>query len=341
MPKNRVTITELAKELNTTPATVSRALNGNMSISQSMRERVLELAQKRKYTVNRMASSLASGNSKTIGVIVPRVNRDFFSNCISGIEEIASKAGYSILISQTHDDIEKEQKCINTFIESNIAGIIISTGSKTDNLDYFKEINRLNIPLIFFDRATKNPKQNKVILDDKLGAYQGTIHLIEQGYQRIAHFAGPQDIQIYRRRLKGYKQALKDNNIPLDKDLIIEVKRVKDEGYNVMGKLMKMPNPPDALLCASAYSALGAIIKLKELKIDIPKDMGVVGFSNELFTSIISPTMTIIDQFSKKMGRAAATACIETINEKGKTDSYKKIVIKPNLIIRESSMRKK
>ncbi|HFC00241.1 MAG TPA: LacI family transcriptional regulator [Phaeodactylibacter sp.] len=341
MSKRRITIVELAEELNTTPSTVSRALRGHKGISKGMKERVKELAEKRNYTVNRMAANLRNGTSKILGVVVPRINRDFFSNCISGIEEIASLAGYSIIICQTHDKSEEEKKSVFTLIGSNAAGILISTGSTTDDLDYFNETRRLGIPLIFFDRATKNTAQHKVVVNDELGAYKGVTHLIEQGYQRIAHFAGAQHIKLYQERKKGYLDALRDHDIPVDESLILEGVLKKDEGYEAMTTLMNLPNPPDALFSSSDYSALGGIIKLKEMGIKIPEEMGIVGFSNEMFTSIISPKMTSIDQHSKEIGNCAVKACLEAIDENTQPHAYKNVVIEPTLIVRESSLRNK
>ncbi|MEE9438360.1 MAG: LacI family DNA-binding transcriptional regulator, partial [Saprospiraceae bacterium] len=301
MAKRRITITELAIELNTTASTVSRALNGHNSISKVMKDRVIELAKKRNYTINRMASNLRTGKSKILGVVVARVNRDFFGNCIAGIEEVARAAGYSTIICQTRDILAEERKCIFTLIESNVDGILISTSAKTDDLDYFNEVQRLGVPIIFFDRDTKNPNQNKVIVDDKFGAYNGVCHLIDQGYKRIAHLAGPLHSKLYKERKKGYIKALKENSIKIDESLIIEGPMTKDFGYETMCSFMKIPNPPDALFSASDYSALGGLIYLKEIDVKVPDDFGIVGFSNEMFTSIVTPPLTTIDQHSKKI----------------------------------------
>lgn len=339
MAKRRITITELAQELNTTASTVSRALRGHSSISKEMKERVQELAAKRNYKVNRMAANLRSGESKILGVVVPRVNRDFFSNCIAGIEELATKAGYSIIICQTEDDEVRERKSIMTLIESNVAGILISTGSKVEDLEVFSEVKRLGIPIIFFDKATKSKSQNKVEVNDKLGAYMAVCHLLEKGYKRIAHFSGSQDIRLYRERKKGYLKALHEKGIEVDESLIIHNTLQKKEGYEAATILMNMEEPPDSIFSASDYSALGAIIRLKELGISIPEDMGIVGYSNEMFTNIISPRMTTIDQHSIRIGNCAVRACMEAINEKDEFNTYKNVVIEPTLIVRESTDR--
>lgn len=338
MAIKRITITELAKELNTTPSTVSRALRGHECISQEMRDKVNDLAIKRNYTVNRLASSLRSGSSKTLGIIVPRVHRDFFSNCIGGIEDVASKAGYTSIICQTHNDTEKEEKSVLSLIESNVAGILISTWSDSTESPAFKEAKRLGIPVIFFDRATKDSNQNKVVIDDNLGAYEGVKHLLEQGYRRIVHFAGPQHIQLYIDRKEGYKKALKEYDIPFDEKLVVENSLSKDLGYETILPFLKGPKKADALFSASDYAALGAMIRIKEMGISIPEEMGIVGFSNEMFTSFIDPPMTSIDQHSRRIGNYAVQTCLEAINEKDAV--YKNIVLSPTLIVRESSLRK-
>ena len=338
MANKRITITELANELKTTPSTVSRALRGHDCISQEMREKVQDLAIKRNYTVNRLASSLRSGSSKTLGVIIPRINRDFFSNCIAGIERLASDAGYTTIICQTHDLVEEEEKSVLSLIESNVAGILISTFSDTTQSPAFNEAKRLGIPVIFFDRATKDSNQNKVVVDDKLGAFEGVTHLLDQGYRKIIHFAGPQHIKIYNDRKKGYFEALKEYGIPIDESLVVESILTKDMGYESILPFLESTDRPDALFSASDYAALGAVIRIKEMGISIPSEMGIVGFSNEMFTSIIEPTMTSIDQHSTRIGNYAVQTCLEAINEKDPV--YKNIVLSPTLIIRESSIRK-
>ncbi len=341
MAKKRITITELARELQTTPSTVSRALRGHSSISKQTIRKVKDLAKKRNYTVNRAASNLRIGKSKTLGVVVPRINRDFFAQCIAGIEEVASAKGFSTIICQTQNDLERERKSVYTLIESNVEGILISTDSETDQTDYFEAASQVGIPVIFFDRSTKNPNQNKVVIDDKSGSYKAVMHLLSQGYKRIAHFAGPQHVKIYRDRKKGYLKALKDRQIPIDENLIIHDVLKKNQGYDVIDRLMGLYSPPDAILSASDYSALGAVLRLKELGISIPQQVGIIGFSNEMFTNIVSPSMSTIDQHSHRIGHYAATACFDTIEEKNDVKSFKKIVIDPTLIIRESTNRMK
>lgn len=336
----RVTIQDLADELDTTPSTVSRALRDHKGISNSMKKKVHNLAKKRNYKVNRAASNLRAGESKTIGVIVPRINRDFFSNVIAGIEEVAFEAGYSIVICQTHDQLDKEKKYLNTLISNNVAGILISIGLETKKYNHFTEIDRLGIPLIFFDRAFQKKGMNKILIDDTEGAYQAVNHLISMGYKRIAHFAGPQSLKIYVDRKKGYLAALRDNNIAIDENLIITNNLKQEEGKRDIKKLLQLNDPPDALFSASDFPALGALLYLKDKGYSIPNDFGIVGFSNEKFTALISPSLTSVDQHSQEIGQHAAKICIEEINSKVSTVIPRTIILSPSLIIRESSKRR-
>ena len=338
--KKRVTIQDLAKELGTTPSTVSRALRNHSAISKSMKKRVVELARKRNYQVNAMASGLRVGKSKTIGVIVPRINRDFFSNVIAGVEDVAFESGYTVVICQTHDRYEKEKQYINTLIGSGVGGILVSVSLETTSFDHFDEVNRLGIPLIFFDRVSTTTSINKIQNNDKVGAYKAVCHLIENGYKRIAHFSGPEHLNVYKDRKDGYLEALKDHGIPVDESIVINHELKIEDGRRDMERLMKKRNPPDAIFSASDYSALGALLYLKENGYKIPDDVGVVGYSNENFTALTSPGLTSVDQHGSEIGQYAAKVFLEEINNKG-SKIPRTIILDPKLIVRKSSDREK
>lgn len=339
--KKRVTIQDLAKELNTTPSTISRALKNHPAISKSMKKRVVDLAKERNYQVNALAAGLRIGKSKTIGVIVPRINRDFFSNVISGVEDMAFESGYNVVICQTHDKVVKEKQHLNTLISSGVSGILVSVGLETNTFEHFDEVKRLGIPLIFFDRVTDQNDVNKIQNNDKSGAYKAVVHLIENGYKRIAHFAGPDYLNVYKDRKEGYLAALKDNGIEIEEELIIQSELKMESGKESMRQLIELDNPPDAVFSASDYSALGALSYLEEVGIDVPNQIGLVGYSNENFTSLTSPTLTSVNQHSIEIGRYAAKVFFEEINKKGKELLPRTIVLDPELIIRASSIRNK
>ncbi|MEN8247665.1 MAG: LacI family DNA-binding transcriptional regulator [Bacteroidota bacterium] len=330
---------DLARELKTTPSTISRAMKDHPRISASMKRKVLALAKKHNYKVNSFAAGLRMGKSNTIGVIVPRINRDFFSNVISGIEEIAFDSDLNVLICQSHDIIEKEAEHVNTLISNSVGGILVSVGLETKTTEHFKKALDAGIPLIFFDRVAENIDTVKIINNDRDGAFKAVDHLVKQGYKRIAHFGGPSYINIYRERKAGYIEALEANNIPVDKSLIVENDLKLESGKIDMEKLMKSDNPPDALFSASDYSALGGLLYLKENGYKIPEDIGVVGYSNEQWTQLISPSMTTIDQHAKEMGRFSAKVFIEEITDANKSNISRTVRLEPELIIGESTNR--
>ena len=337
----RVTISDLAKELNTTTSTISRALRNHPSISISMRKKVSELAKQRNYQVNSMAANLRSGKSMTIGVIVPHINRDFFANVISGIEEVAKKEGYSVVICQTKDKIEKEKKCIETFLRTRVDGILVSVGLETDTFDHLDQVKKMNVPLIFFDRVQESSNSMSIVNDDVEGSFQGVSHLLDEGYKRIAIFAGPEHINIYRNRKQGYLNALDKRGIKIDKKLIVFNNLSYDAGVESIKELMKLQNPPDAIFSSSDYCAVGALHWLKTNGYKIPEDIGIVGYSNEKFTSFISPSLTSIDQHSLEMGRYSAKTFFDLIKSDKKDIILNSLSINPKLIIRESSKRKR
>lgn len=333
----RITIQDLAKELDTTPSTISRALHDHPGISKSMTKKVKELAKKRNYRVNSVASSLRAGKSKTIGVIVPMINRDFFANVISGIEDVAFQNGFNVIICQSDNKAEKEVQHINTLISSGVAGVLVSLGFETTDYAPFNKISQLGIPLIFFDRAPEHEKSIKIVNNDKAGAFKAVKHLIEMGYRRIAHFGGPDNLPLYKERKEGYIDALKDAGLPIEEKLIVSNNLTRDAGYNDMKRLMKYKKPPDALFSASDYSALGALLYLKEERIKVPEQLGIVGFSNEGFTKLTGPKLSTVDQHGKEIGKYSAKVFFEEMT----SDIFipRTIILDPKLIIRGSSLR--
>ncbi len=339
--KKRITIQDLAKELNTTPSTVSRALNNHPNISDDMKKRVNKLAEKWNYQVNSIASNLRKGKSKSIGVIVPRINRDFFSHVIAGIENVAYEYGYSVVICQTHDQIDKEKEYIKTLISSGVDGILVSIGLETKEYEHFEKVSKLGIPLVFFDRVVDEIETIKIMNNDYDGAYEAVMHLIDMGYKRIAHYSGPLHLNIYKKRHQGYKDALIQCGIKYDKNLVIESNMKKEIGYRDMETLMESKNPPDALFSASDYAALGAMEYLRDHKIKVPEEVGIVGFSNENFTSLVTPQMTTIDQHASEIGRYSAKLFFEEIEKPSIELIARTITLKPTLIVRGSTKKKK
>ena len=341
MKNERATIHDIARKLNITASTVSRALKDHPRISTETKKAVLKVAQKLNYQPNHIAAALLNGRSNIIGIIVPTADRSFFSSVVRGIEEIANKGKYNVMICQTYDNYEKEVATVEALLNARVDGIIASHGKETVNFDHFLKVKERGIPLIFFDRSNDEIEVSHVVIDDFLGAYKATEHLIQQGCKRIAHFTNVRKISIFKERLRGYREALLDNGLPFSDTMVVESNLQLEDGRTSMEKLLKLKNPPDAIFSSSALSTMGAMQVLKERGIRIPQDVALVAFSNEIFTSFTEPSLSAVDQHSMRLGNAAAEIFLEEIAAGNKKFIPQKIVLKPELIIRESSLRKK
>ena len=335
------TIHDIAKALNVTASTVSRALSGHPRISESTREAVQEMARRLNYQHNQIAAALRSGRTYTVGVMVPTADRSFFSKVVRGIEEEVSRAGYNVIICQSYDQQKNERDNVEALLRLRADGIIASIAKETRDLEHFQQLRQRKVPLILFDRVSDQLGVSTVVIDDFLGAYRATAHLITQGYRRIAHFAGLQHINIYKERFRGYQQALKDHGLEFNADLVLYYQDLFiEDGIHGMKRLLALPQPPDAVFSASDYAALGAMQTLKKQGIHIPQEVGLVGFANEPFTSFVEPALTTVEQHSQEMGATAANLFLEEIQSDLEQYVFRKVVLTPELIVRASSQRK-
>lgn len=340
MKKEKTTIHDIARKLNITASTVSRALKDHPRISMETKKAVLKVAQKLNYQPNHIAAALRVGRSNIIGIIVPTADRSFFSSVVRGIEEIANQSRYHVMICQTYDNYEKEVATVEALLNARVDGIIASHGKETLNFDHFRKVKERGIPLILFDRSNDELEVSHVVIDDYLGGYKATEHLIQQGCRRIAHFTNARKISIYKERLRGYREALQNYGLPYSEELVVESNLQLDDGRNSMEQLLKLNVIPDAVFSASAYGAMGALQVLKEKQISVPGQVALVAFSNEPFTSFTDPALSTVDQHSMRMGNAAAQIFLEEITSENEKFIPQKIVLKPELIVRASSLRK-
>lgn len=331
------TIHDIARKLNLSASTVSRALKDNPVISEGTRLLVKRMAEEMGYRPNTLAANLRTRRTNTIGVIVPLINRHFFSSVISGVEEIAYSLGFAVTISQSNDNYEKECKIAHTFFANRVDGIILSIGMQTTSIDHLKLFSERKIPIVFFDRVVDEIEAHKIVCDDYGGAYRATQHLINQKAKVIAHIGGPVLLKIYKNRQNGYLNALKDANIEINESLIINNSLTRDEGTLAIQKLLNNEVKPDAIFCANDTTALSVIIYLKENGIKVPEDIAVVGFSNEPFSELVTPSISTVKQPGFSMGQKAAKLIIQQIMENNKNPEYETIVMPTELIIRDSS----
>ncbi|MFI1743290.1 LacI family DNA-binding transcriptional regulator [Thalassobellus sediminis] len=335
----KTTIYDIAKRLDITAATVSRALNNNSKISAATRELVFKTAKEMNYEQNKLALALKSGKSYNVGVIVPRIDTNFFASVIRGIEEELYPKGYHVIICQTHDQQNLEIENINSLLNAQVDGVLMSiSNAKIEKDTSFNKLIKKNVPLIFFDRKKDIHGVSSVTIDDFKGAYDATNHLINQGYKRIAHLSNNRSLQIFQNRYLGYKQAIIDNGLEFDESLVIETISKVVEGRKTTKIFLDMDNRPDAIFSSSDFTALGAIQEIKANGLKIPEDISVVGFSNEPFTKFMELSITSVDQSPIQMGRIAAQVFLEEVNSKGeKTEKH--IVLAPELIVRKSSQK--
>ncbi|WP_455170239.1 LacI family DNA-binding transcriptional regulator [Aegicerativicinus sediminis] len=337
--REKVTIYDISKKLNISAATVSRALNGNPNISEKTRDLVMKTAEEMNYKQNRLAQALKKGKTNTVGVIVPYIDRNFFSSVIRGIEEELTGHGYYVIISQSHEDAKNEVNQLNALLNTQIDGIFMSVSKNTRNGDHIRKAIEEKTPVIFFDRKLDIPGVSSVVIDDFKGGYISTDHLLKKGCKHIACFIGNMELEIYQNRFKGYKAALEHHGIPYIEELVVQTNSKIESGIEAVNKLWQGSVIPDAIFATSDYAALGAIQQLKAIGIRIPEDVCVVGFSNEPFTKYLDSPLSSVDQTPHLMGKIAAQVFLEQVNGSKELTIEKKVVLSPELIARESSNR--
>jgi LacI family transcriptional regulator len=338
MEKSKVTIHDLASMLNLSASTVSRALSDHPRISKATRERVGAAAKELHFKPNHLASSFRKGSSRTIGIVVPRINRHFFSHAISGIESVTNPAGFNVMICQTNESFEEEKRSIQTLVNNRVDGIIMSIAVGTRSATHVKTAIDCGVPVVQFDRVNTQLETDKVLNDNFYGAYEATSHLIGQGYTYIVHAAGPLHNNVYSDRCEGFKKALLDAGLPFLPEQVIDTGLTRSDGEALARKLVSFKQLPQALFSASDYTALGTFTEFRRMGISIPGDIAIAGFANEPFTEFIEPSMTTLEQFGTEMGRSAARLLIERIENGGFVEVPRTITIKPQLIVRASTL---
>lgn len=307
-------------------------------VNAETRNAVKKLSEELSYQPNKFALSLQQKQTHTIGVIVP--NLDFvLASMVKGIDEVALEAGYTVMVCQSNESFGREIVNTRRLLDSLVDGLIISVSSETKVFDHFKKIQQNKMPMVVFDRVTHDLVAPSVRIDNKDGGFQATEHLIEQGYKRIAILAGPKNLEISNSRLDGYLTALKKNKIKVDNDLIIHCDFNQDYAYLATKELLSMKKRPDAIFTISDRMAIGAMLAIKEKKLRMPEDIGLVGFNNEPVTGLVSPGISSVDQPAFELGKVAAKLFIETMHN-NEDMSHVEEILKPKLVIRESSMRK-
>lgn len=320
------TITDIALALGITPSTVSRALAGNPRVKEKTRLAVEKKAAEMAYERNIVASNLRKGRSNIVGIVVPRVRREFFSNFIGGAEFVLSGAGYNVIICQSRESLDAEIKALKALKNYRVAGVIISHSIESTNGDHIREILG-ELPLIQFDRVFPDLPGAKVVGANCDGAYQATKHLIDKGYKRIGTIAGYMSCMAFVERLAGYRMALEDAGMRYDESIVYPESILYETGKESARKAIA--EGCDALYCCGDYAALGAMDAVKEAGLSIPGDFGIVGTADEFWADIITPSLSSLGQHPFDMGQAAARAFLD-----GRTGTE---VVPMELHVRQSS----
>ncbi len=339
--EKEVTIYDIASKLNISIATVSRALNDDAVVNKKTRKNVFELAKEMNYRSNNFARNLRNQKTETIGVIVPRLNSNFMSSVIAGIESVANTKGYNLIISQSSESVIKERASVKTMFNSRVDGLLVSLAYDSEDLSHFDIFHQKNIPVIFFDRARDHEHYTNVLIENEKSAYDATQHLLEQGCKRIIHITAASRQNVYRDRLKGYQEALAANNIKFSKKNVITANLSFEAGISASELIMKMKPLPDGVFVANDNCAVGCMLALKQKGIRIPEDIAFVGFNNDPVSIVIEPNLSTINYRGYEMGEVAAQNLINHLNGTSTINTTNTIILRSEIIIRESSLKKK
>ena len=339
MKTGQNTIRDIALQLNISISTVSRALRGLPEVNPETRKAVLQMAKKLNYEPNHIAQSLRTNKTNTLGVIVPDLASHFFSANISGMQEVASRNGYNIMICLSNESLQTEISNIHTLVSSRVDGLLISLSRETNTYEHLQTLYDRNMPLVFFDRVYEELNTSKITVDDHDGAFKATEHLILQGCRSIAHLSGPQELSISKSRLQGYLDAHQAHNIKVKEELIVHTNLVNEDVIEKTKSLLNLPEPPDAFFAINDPVAIQAMLVMEERGVKIPDEVAVVGFTNEPASALIKPSLTTVAQPAYQIGQIAASHILKQINNPD-TFSPQTIELKTELIIRNSSLKK-
>jgi LacI family transcriptional regulator len=325
---------DLARILNVSTMTVSKALRGHSDVSKATRKRVQELARKMDYRPNFVARNLSAKKTFTIGVIMPKIAHSFYSAVLDGVQTVAENKGYEIILAVSRENAAKEEKHFLSLISTRVDGLLLSVTQETVSVR-FEEIDRMGIPLVFFDRALDTMAYSSVKVDDREGAAKAVEHAISMGYKKIVHFAGYQNVDISRNRREGYLDALRKHQIPVDDKMIIECGFGEQVGYKAFMEIYQKGNLPEVIFTVSDSVAVGVYKAAKETDLKIGRDIGIIGFTDINVASILSPPLTTVHEPAELMGKKAVSLLIEEIENEEKQE-IQKISLPTELKIRES-----
>jgi LacI family transcriptional regulator len=337
-----ITIKDIAKALDLSVSTVSKALRGSHEISEETKQRVLAYARTHNYKPNPIAQSLKRGLSKSIGVIVCNIDNNFFSQVINGIESIARQKDYNVIITQSQESYEREVANTEHLSSRSVDGLIISLSAETKNVDHLIRLHQKGLPMVLFDRITDAIDTHTVIANNFKGAYEATRHLLQQGFRHIAHITSSNSLSITFERLEGYKKALQDVGFQPDPRYIKFVSHggmIPEETRQALSELLELSPAPDAIFTASDRLSTTTLSLLRKMQIAVPEQIGLVGFTNSISADIFHPSLTAVVQPALEMGQLVTDLLIQLIESKRPVTEFQKKVLDTELKIRDSSRK--
>lgn len=335
-----ITIKDIARALNLSTSTVSRALRDSYEINPETKRMIMEYAERMHYRPNPIALSLKENRSLSIGVIVPEIANNYFSQAINGIEAAAYDRGYHVVIFQSQESYEREVEKVEHLAARRVDGLMMSLSSQTVDISHLKSLHERGMPLVFFDRIPADIETHKVVADNAVGAFQATKHLLETGRRRIAHITSQPGLSITKERLSGYVSALESFGVPFDEKLVKYCSYTAEEVEVTLNALFSLAEPPDAFLTGADRLALGYYAGLKKRNIRIPEDIAFVGFSNLNVAELLNPPMSAVVQPAFQMGHTAAGLLPDLIEKKPKVPVFRTVSLSTELFVRESSLAK-
>ena len=336
--KEKITIYDLAQKLNTSASTISRALQNNERISVKMRKAVQALAAELNYFPDPVAHHLRTGKGNVLGIVVPRIDRNYFASLISAFQVTAQKLGYNIIIAASNEKREEEESAIKSLISKKVDGIAISLSANSVDANYEDLCNAHHTPLLYFDRIPAECNTDSITNDNFQIGYDAAIQLYKKGCRKIGIFTGPLHMKQYKDRFSGFKKALEDSGLELNEKFVFENCITIETGTEAALKIVNYDQRPDGIFSSGDYSAITAMDIFKKKGIRIPEEIAIIGVANETFDNYLSTPLASFDLNQQRTAELAATILIERISAKEPPSEKKHIIVNHNLNIRESAM---
>lgn len=331
MNKPQITIKDIAKALGVSPSTVSRALKDNPDISQETRDAIHKYARDHHYKPNALALNLRTNRSNTIGIIVPQIVHHFFSCVLSGIEEMAAKAGYNILVAQSNEEYEREVKIVHSFLAARVCGVITSLAKDTTQYSHYQELLDNNIPIVFYDRICTGINTERVVVDDYAGSFAAVEYMIQTGCKRIFFYSSPPHLEISKNRRNGYLDAMRKYKVPVDESMI-KYCDTREQAIAITPDVLETDNRPDGFFAINDETASGILYACKQAGLKIPEEVSICGFTDGAIAQNTDPKLTTVEQHGEEIGESAIGLLIDKIEGKAQKGVNK--IVRTNLVVR-------